>query len=215
MRGSSKGAPPDTFVEWLALGQDNEDWTPTYPALSGSEKQDLRSSLLREQTGQCLYCGRKLNLSDPLKAHIEHFRPQSTYPILSLEYSNLFMSCGPRDDEGNTLEVCGNKKGNWFDERCHVSPFPEASCVSLFFYPSTGEVTAEAENAKKMIEVLNLNDSELVRERKDLIRGLDEELALVPVDILLDNWKRTDQTSSRKSFSNVAIGYLESQPQTN
>ncbi|WP_306114814.1 MULTISPECIES: retron system putative HNH endonuclease [unclassified Roseovarius] len=213
MRGSSKGPPPTTFVEWLALGQDNEDWTATYNALSGAEKTDLRLSLLREQTGQCVYCGRKLDLNDPRFSHIEHFRPQSDYPELELDYKNLFMSCGPMDNDGNALEVCGNKKGNWFDEKCHVSPFPEARCVSLFSYQSTGEIASAAANANKMIDVLNLNDPELVRERKELVRGLDEELVLENAVVLLDNWKRTDTAYFRKSFANVAIGYLESQPE--
>jgi len=53
-----KGQEPQTFSQWR--GQENDDWSPTYDALPGKTKQDLKEALMREQGFLCCYCEQRL-----------------------------------------------------------------------------------------------------------------------------------------------------------
>ena len=63
-----------------------------------------------------------------------------------------------------------------------------------------------------MIDVLNLNHPELAAERRDLIDGVESELAEgVTLDDLRLGFLAQDRDGARPSFANVAIGYLRTQ----
>ena len=66
-----------------------------------------------------------------------------------------------------------------------------------------------------MIEVLNLNHPELVTDRQGVIEDLERELAEgTAPDVLRQDYLDTDRSGARPSFANVAIGYLNAQPDT-
>ena len=214
MRGSVKGREPEELRAWRELQLQN-DIEPEFRALPRRERNAMLDNLHTEQTGQCVYCGRGISLGRLESYHVEHFRPQSKeeYRVLQLDYSNLFLSCGPEAEHG-PRETCGRKKGDWFEEGCHIEPAPE-TCADRFRFRSTGDIagdgTAEAE---KMIEVLNLNHRELVTERQSLIENLDHELNEgEPAHDLLQDYLDTDGQGARPGFANVAIGYLTAETQ--
>ena len=98
---------------------------------------------------------------------------------------------------------------DWFDEGCHIAPAPE-SCAERFGFRASGVIVGDGTpEADKMIDKLNLNHPELVAERRDLIDGVEGELADgVPLDDLRLGYITRDRGGARPSFANVAIGYL-------
>ena len=208
MRGSCKGDEPEMLKTWKA-DQQNACIVPRYADLRGTEKAATRDALFIEQTGQCVYCGRKVDLASSDRCHIEHFRPRTCYPNLELAYENLFLSCG-------TKFTCGKQKASWFDKNCHVEPSPEDSCQQRFEFASDGEILGDGSpEADKMITILNLNHPELIAERLELIEKLDGDLSQNQdlsycelIQSFLD-----DSKGSRVSFANVAVHYLRKQQQ--
>ena len=207
VRGSAKGREPEELRAWKQVQREN-GIEPKYRNLQRSERDAMEGALYMEQTGQCVYCGRRISPGAHRECHVEHFRPRSRYPDLELDHANLFLSCGPEGEHGSR-QTCGDFKKNWFDEERHVPPAPE-SCAERFRFRSSGHIAGGgAPEAEKMIEVLNLNHSELVTERRTLIESLDEDLnGGVPEDDLLRSYRDTDGSGTRPSFANVAIGYL-------
>lgn len=174
MRGSHAKARPQAFEEWLAL--ENADWSPSYEALSGDVKQAAVDALGQAQRGLCVYCGRRLDMRQPGKSfHVEHFRPQSRYPERSVDFANLFLSCGQETREGNVSETCGTAKGDDFDENRHIEPdYP--ACTERFRFLLSGEIAPQTDGdkaAEAMIALLNLNHRELKKDREDLLDRID------------------------------------------
>ena len=209
MRGSAKGDEPPELRDWKAAQRRN-GLEPEYRNLQQPERGATEKSLFAEQTGQCVYCGREISLNRNQRCHIEHFRPRSKrkYPELQLDYTNLFLSCGPEGDHG-ARNSCGHHKGDWFEEDCHIPPAPEA-CAERFRFRSSGRIAGGGSSeADKMIATLNLNHPELVTERQVMIEALDRDLndGDTPEDLVQD-YLNIGPSGARLSFANVAIGYL-------
>ena len=172
MRGSHDKRTPPELVDWLV--QENPDWQPSYPFPSDI-RQPVVDALQEAQRGLCVYCGRQLHSERPGRFHIEHFRPRSTYPALSVELANLFLSCGPEAKTGNASETCGNAKGDRFEEAECIEPdYP--ACMRRFRFLLTGEVAPGSDDdaaAGAMIELLNLNHRELRKDREDILDRID------------------------------------------
>ena len=176
MRGSAKGGEPEALQAWKT-GQLAAGIEPRYADLSREAREATTQALFTEQTGQCVYCGRGIDLKLRNRHHIEHFRPRAHYRDLEVDHRNLFLSCGPERSEGGTQPTCGREKKAWFDEDCHVDPVPEEACQRRFAFASGGRIQGDGSpEAEKMIAVLNLNHGELVAERSALIEGLDYDL---------------------------------------
>ena len=206
MRGSAKGDEPPTLGDWKAAQRRN-GIEPEYRNLQQPERGATEKSLVTEQTGQCVYCGRGISLNRNQHYHIEHFRPRSNYPELQLDYTNLFLSCGPSSDRG-ARSTCGHHKGDWFEEDCHIPPAPEA-CAERFRFRSLGHITGDGSSeANKMIGALNLNYHGLVKDRREMIETLDDALnnGVLP-EVLIQDFLYVDAKGTRPSFANVAIGY--------
>ena len=207
MRGSIKGVEPPELRAWK-MAQCCAQIEPEYRNLQQPERGATERSLFAEQTGQCVYCGRRISLDENQRYHIEHFRPQSKYPELQLEYANLFLSCGPRAKHG-ARNTCGNYKDEWFEEHCHIPPTP-GSCVKRFRFRSTGRIASDGSpEADKMIDKLNLNNRELVVDRQFIIETLDSELNTGDLpERLRQDFLEVDRHGARPSFAHVAIEYL-------
>lgn len=210
MRGSKKGTPPESFKAWLAL--ENEDWKPSYDRnFQNPQKADLVDVLFEEQAGCCVYCGRALRRDEyRSKSHIDHFRPQAEgkYPHLQLSHDNLFVSCGPENDKGPS-QTCGHIKGDWFDEDRHIDP-KDYPTVRYFLFRSSGKIEdANSGAAKVMIETLNLNDSELVVDRRKLIDGVEESFLEEPRETVMGSWNARDDNGYERGLSYVVRRYFE------
>ena len=210
MRGSAKGEETEALRAWKA-GQLAAGIEPRYGDLRGVPKEATRQALFIEQTGQCVYCGRGIKLEEPNRHHIEHFRPQRSYRNREVTYGNLFLSCGLQQRQRSAQPTCGNKKNGWFDEDCHIEPTPEETCQRRFLFGSDGRIRGDGSpEADQMINVLNLNYSELIVERLALIEELDGELneGVSPCE-LTKTYSDVSAEGTRVSFANVAIHYLK------
>ncbi len=174
MRGSHQKRTPSELTNWLAL--ESASWKPTYSNLRGEIKGSVVNALREAQRDLCVYCGCRLHLDSPEMFHIEHFRPKSKYPHLSVDFTNLFLSCGPKGQTGKSLKTCGNAKEDKFDEiNCIEPEYP--ACTHRFRFLLTGKVSPKFDKdaaAGKMIELLNLNDSELIRDREEILGHIDD-----------------------------------------
>ena len=172
MRGSHDKRTPPELADWLAL--ESPDWQPSYP-FPNDIRQPVVNALREAQRGLCVYCGRRLHPDPPGRFHIEHFRPRSSYPALSVDLANLFLSCGPEVEAGTPSETCGIAKGNRFDDAHCIEPeYP--ACTRRFRFMLTGEVVPRSDDdaaAGTMIELLNLNHRELTKDREDILDRID------------------------------------------
>ena len=210
MRGSAKSPEPAELCAWKVVQGDN-GIEPKYGDLQHPERCATVTSLFAEQTGQCVYCGRCIVLTKHGHYHIEHFKPRSKYPLLQLDYTNLFLSCGPDNGRG-IRQSCGAHKDDWFDETSHISPGSE-TCAEHFWFRVSGEIVGDdSPEAEEMISVLNLNHPELVAERQVMIEDVERELEIgTPLDELCQGYSHKDHNGMRPSFANVALGYLRDQ----
>lgn len=167
MKQIIKNNEPKEIIDWKALT--NEDWQANFDELSGTEKRVMRQSLLEEQGQICCYCNQDISDND---FHIEHFKPQETFEALELEYSNLHASCLKNKKPG-TPSHCGDAKSNWFDNSQTLSPLDDHE--TSFKYLGNGDIEPANNNAKVMIERLNLKDESLKAKRKAEIAGILDE----------------------------------------
>ena len=209
VRGSAKGDEPEALRTWKA-NQRAAGIGLRYDELGQAALQATRQALYLEQTGQCVYCGRAIELGAHTRRHIEHFRPRWLYQDLELTYANLFLSCGPQQLQGHPQPTCGNQKDDWFDETCHVEPAPADACQGRFAFASDGRILGDGtREADRMIDVLNLNHPELIAERSSLIEVLDTELSQgASVSALRQSYDDLGPAGTRVSFANVAVQYL-------
>lgn len=191
MKGARKSQPPREFTDWLNM--QNADWKPSYPFNSSIVRQSVIDCLHEAQRGLCVYCGKELDMRLLGKSyHVEHFRPQHSYPELSVSFDNIFLNCGQEDEQERPSKTCGTKKENWFDEAEHIFPdYPD--CIQRFNFTLNGEVRPKDENdssALTMISVLNLNHDELVKDRETVHLLIDSgELNC------LDYWNEHSRTA--------------------
>lgn len=199
-----KSNEPEEFISWKEHFENKEGRKPNYADLSEEDhyeiKQEVKQALLNEQHNLCCYCCAQLQKD---KCHIEHFRPRTSYPQLSLEYDNLHISCN-----GKNGDSCGHKKDDWFEEGITLSPL-ESSIESKFTYLQNGTIQAKDANSdvEQNINKLSLNEQRLKIARKEMLdtSSILEAESLEELEILIDDLKQmfpneTDELICKCSF---------------
>lgn len=208
MRYVAKRIAPAQFESWKATATD--DWAPDFDNLQKPEKPILHQALLAEQGHACCYCGRRIAASN---SHIEHFRPQKTYPQLALDYANLFASCNAEAGIKSKTH-CGQAKGHQFDEALHLSPC-DAGCERCFVYGLDGQILAAADgdvHAPYMICVLGLNVKFLQNRRNQFLDILfidDEPLTDAELIRLYEACGRPDTAGVLPEYGHVLRRFIE------
>ena len=157
-------------------------------ASSSAERELLHgveSSLLPMFEQKCAYCERVFTGSGELTCEIDRFRPASVFPELRFEWNNLLPSCGrcnrlkgdrylARLEDGSLemLKQGSSEAESGLLDRCF--DFPEEQLLLL----DSGEVVSlshedgAANRGHITIDLLDLNRSELVAARQELLEGL-------------------------------------------
>ena len=144
-----------------------------------AEKDDLRTSLVSEQRGICCYCMQRIYPTLE-KMKIEQCQSQSTnkFPEKQIDYTNLLGACLGGEGKPRRDQHCDTRKG---DDDISFNPANSKHDVErLFKFPGTGRIEAIDANNKQLQseidEVLNLNHSILVDNRKAVIDSFTEML---------------------------------------
>lgn len=136
--------------------------TAKYEDLYQNVRREVKRSLIAEQKFFCCYCEDLINYNtynpsgeQVITAHIDHFKPQSKYRNITLDYDNLFASC-------QSTKTCGHKKD---DSELNIDLL-DLSLSTRFSYEFTGEIKGRDPGAQAAIEILNLNEVNLLTHRK-------------------------------------------------
>jgi len=127
-------------------------------------KRAIKGQRNTEQGGLCVYCEQELSHT---AGHVEHIKPRSVFPSLSLAYENLAHSCEGVVN-GRFKQHCGHLKDNFVR-----ALEPESGCNRAFglstvdghIVPAASFVGVTEGNLKKDIKILGLNASDLAHAR--------------------------------------------------
>ncbi len=117
MRLLTKGREPPKLRDYRAVPcatYDGANFTPV--------KDDIREGLLRDQAWLCCYCMRRIsdesrpnpvNPAAPpvVQMKVEHWRPQSSHPSLTLAWSNMLGACTGGVGASPSDQTCDTRKG--------------------------------------------------------------------------------------------------------
>jgi uncharacterized protein (TIGR02646 family) len=135
----------------------------------------------------CCYCEQRL---DPDDSHVEHFRPQSKFPLNSLDFDNLLCSCQDQIKKGEPRH-CGNLKDNWFDPALLISPL-DPKCETSFKFTADGYIQPRHEQDQAAITTitkLGLDIPALRALRRQAIEPfLDESLSVEEFNLFVQKY---------------------------
>lgn len=171
MRWINKAQEPRELTEWRAKYKNDVNFN--YDLMRGDKAVlwAISSSLLNEQGHLCAYTGRRIKEDS---FHIEHVNPQAHCKRgEDVAYTNI-VACYPAPNT-RSVPYGAHKKGDWpnLDQRNQFASPLERDCEERFVFNLRGEISSAPDDtaAKKTIEKLGLNDSELKRLRQEAIKG--------------------------------------------
>lgn len=179
------------------------------------DKDDIRDALLRDQGYLCAYCMKRIDKSN---MKIEHYKPQSKYGHLDLDYRNMLGACdgNSKAGENKNVQTCDTHKGN---EEIVVNPL-EQSSIDLIKYRGDGTIYSDDENINKNLnEILNLNcDAVFLKSnRKSALDSLKKFISkkspnkTSSKELLIKikrNYETFDNEGKLKEFSGIILYYL-------
>ncbi|MEX6215852.1 retron system putative HNH endonuclease [Providencia hangzhouensis] len=145
-----------------------------YDNLPTRVREDLKDSLLREQGYVCAYCMSRI---DSQKMRIEHWACQDNNQHLELDYNNLLACCCGNEGQRKDTYTCDKKKEN---KALTYSPANTEHAIDcrITYIHGSGKVTSNDCNFdKELNEVLNLNETRLVKNRQHALKAVQEQLS--------------------------------------
>jgi uncharacterized protein (TIGR02646 family) len=205
MRTINKGSEPISLATWKLKNP-----RKLYTDLDPTVRQEIRQYALKEQFYLCAYCCQ--GIEDIDTCHNEHLEAQSLNPKLTLNFTNIIVSC-------NTDNQCGKAHGS---QPLLLTPLM-TECETELQFRISGRVKGLSDRATTTIQVLNLGDHEknnraLIEKRKQLVNALlltngidpnegleDDELLKLLIDDIAEPIK-----GQLDPFAPVAINILRS-----
>jgi uncharacterized protein (TIGR02646 family) len=211
MKKIIKQSEPRSLVKHRAKQRANEN--ADYD--NYSDKDNLRDYLLKEQGYICCYCMSRIKL-DEMK--IEHWKPQTKYTSLQLDYRNLLGACMGKEGARPQNQHCDTRKG---DSEITINPIEgDKNCENLIKYRPDGKIYSDDVSVNHDLnETLNLNLGFLQKNRKDalnvVIRKLDEKFSnktwtKITVQKEIDKLNTKDENGFYDEYCQIAISYLKS-----
>lgn len=151
------------------------------PGAHFQARPELVHSLLEEQGYICAYCERRIPCKDGLGAEnhrIEHLRPQQlareTGDDSDMDYGNMVVCCPGNISQGGEANYhCDKKKGNSI---LKISPLDGNAITTIRFTHSGFIKSTDRQIDREINENLNLNQSLLVENRKEVWMGVVENM---------------------------------------
>lgn len=210
MRYIEKGKEPTALAQHRATPQSTYD---------GLGKQPVQQALLKDQYGLCAYCMQRISDTAMI---IEHYRPQSKFPNLDLDYRNMLGVC----KGGSTVQQraenrklhCDQSKGN--EELKVLNPL-DRKVTMHYDFTMDGRMNAQGvkkNQAQEDIALLNLNETFLAENRRRILKELADLYDTLPADLgqakqilkkLKNRWEKVDKDGNMQPFCQVALDFLQ------
>jgi len=145
----------------------NQKQSDAWNEISSIRAEVREYILTNEQNSMCAYCEKKTD-SNPKKSNIDHFKTRNIHPELTLEYSNLFVSCNNPNHCSSIKDNLGLKKEDFIKL---ISPLNNTD--ENFTYSNTGDILGQNDNAIFTKDAFALNHISLVEERKQIIQNFE------------------------------------------
>ncbi|PTP19729.1 TIGR02646 family protein [Vibrio splendidus] len=161
------------LIEPVALTQYRSQPTAIYDGPDFTTvKDDIRQKLLEEQGHLCAYCMARIKIGN---MKVEHFAPQSLFPIQQLQYSNMLGCCKGNEGSPKPSHTCDTKKGNLI---LKYSPSISTHHIdSRVTYSGSGRILSRSEDFDSQLNtVLNLNQSRLKENRVAALEAVVADL---------------------------------------
>ncbi|MBN8852780.1 MAG: TIGR02646 family protein [Sphingobacteriales bacterium 50-39] len=193
-------------MKFIIKQEEPQAWRD-YKRTPGVEFQaipELKASLLQEQGYLCCYCMSQIN-SERMK--VEHFKPRR-YADLIMNYANLFAAC-----TGNFCsdKHCDTRKE---DEEIVINPTDARNnCEQIIGYFSNGKISYPPNYYRDVVEILNLNNSVLISNRRAALLGA--ALAIKKANYnrafitrMIQGYSEKDENSKFKPYCNAILWLL-------
>lgn len=176
---------------------------PPPVVLDGYRETALKSHLILEAHGKCMYC--ESRISHVYFGDVEHIRPKSLFQAFRLAHDNLGLVCA----------ICNNAKGEFWDDLFPLlNPYeddPEQELLPLGFMIAR---RPSHERARLTIEKVQLNRPALMERRKeriDLLQSLADQYVLAPEGQLKEVLRAElcRQASDDSEYAFVVRAYLQ------
>ena len=125
--------------------------------------ENLRKQLLQEQGYICCYCMSRIDCDN---SKIEHFKPQTKYRKLQIEYQNLFIACSGGEGQKHKNQFCDSKKG---EEELHYIELLSSIEKRIVYKKSAKAIAIQSQDKNidnELNSVLNLHVDVLQKNRK-------------------------------------------------
>lgn len=226
MRYIEKEETPQFMIDWLAL-RESADQSVLYDEFN--DKRLLNDTLRLEQKHICCYCQQILTHYQGGNyggSHNEHLVPQNGVNAnvdLQMDYTNIYACCNYSNGLQRKNQYCGQAKGGSLIPNI----INDEVCSELFRYNTLGEIIPNGdfdkyedylqnedslnqnnEDALKAINVLNLNCTYLVTERKAVQTKLFIILSRVPNDIINTKIAEFEILNRHYRFIDMLLYYM-------
>ena len=147
---------------------------------------------------------------------VEHWRPQSRYSELALDYKNLLGSCKGNEGQPKHIQHCDTHKG---DTEITINPAdPHKHCELVIKYSLNGRIYSDNPTINRELnEVLNLNFQTLRNHRKSVWEAAQKGLTIkyrgktctkADIEKEIKRWN-TKFDGQYREYCQVAIYYLQ------
>lgn len=170
MKKINKNTEPNSLRQYRCKDESKYDG-PQFSSI----KEVIRQQLLDEQGYLCAYCMSRI-YADNMK--VEHFRSQSSFPDMQLDYSNMLGCCIGGEGNKSENQTCDTKKGN---RELKFSPAFTLNIEDKIEYNKRGTISSTDTDFNDQINtVLNLNNPRLKQNRAEVLSGFQSQLVKTP-----------------------------------
>ncbi|GAA5187127.1 retron system putative HNH endonuclease [Ferrimonas gelatinilytica] len=167
MRQITKSREPQSLTQYKQQGH------ASYAGLPQQMRTDLKNSLLTEQGMVCAYCMQRIKST---AMRVEHWASQDEHPGLQLSYSNMLACCTGNEGQPKDTYTCDKLKGN--DPLTYSPAKPLDRVDSRIRYLDNGKIkSTNVAFDTELNQVLNLNETRLVANRRAAVDALKDRLA--------------------------------------
>lgn len=199
MRTIRKGPEPATLIQHRQRPHADYD--------NYHDKAALRQALVAEQRGLCCYCQSRIRAT-PEEMKIEHWQCQANHPERQLDFHNLLGACLGGHGRPEKEQHCDTHKGN--DGLCFSVCDQGHRIERQIKFLGDGRIeSSDAATNRALNDVLNLNWSRLIANRKAVLDAFKQRLGRGNLNVAreLRKWDGTE-AGDLPEYAQVMVFWL-------